>query len=151
MHTIQQVTITEHLDAIWHLLEAHRDELATHPDIMPLAPQVELYKSLEAKGKLLSFIVYFNDEPVGYSVNAIAHNLHYGPLLMCQNDVLYLKPDHRGEGVGRALIEATEAGAQAYECKLVLWHAKPMTTLFRVLDAAPYYGVQDIIFGKRLD
>lgn len=141
-------TITEHLDDLWPLLRAHRNELATHPDIMPLEPQVDAYKALEKAGKLLSLVLEHSEAGiVGYSVNILAHNLHYGPLKVCQNDVIYVSPSFREEGGGRALIRATEIAAAVEGCAMILMHAKPDTRLDSVL---PDYGyaVQDVIYSR---
>ena len=151
MLTTRLVTITEHLDAIWPLLEAHRAELATHPDIMPLEPQVDVYKSLEEQGKLLSLVLVHPEAGiVGYSVNIISHNLHYGPLLVCQNDVVFVDKTWRSEGGGALLMKATEIEARNRGCRMTLWHCKEGTQLHRMLRANPDYEVQDIVMSRVL-
>lgn len=149
MLTTRVCTITEHLDALWPLLRAHRNELATHLELMPLEPQIDVYRELEERGKLLSLVLEHEGTIVGYSVNIISHNLHYGPLKVCQNDVIYVSTSWRSEGGGRKLLEATEIEARRHDCKMILMHAKPDTRLDEVL---PGYGyqVQDVIHSKVL-
>ena len=149
MLTTRVCTITEHLDALWPLLRAHRLELATHLEIMPLEPQIDVYRELEQRGKLLSLVLEHEGTIVGYSVNVISHNLHYGPLKVCQNDVIYVSTSWRSEGGGRKLLEATEVEARRLGCKMILMHAKPETRLDEVLPGYGY-SVQDVIHSKVL-
>jgi len=142
-------TITEHLDALWPLLRAHRLELATHLDLMPLEPQIDTYKALEKAGKVLSIVLESDEGIVGYSINIVSQNLHYSPLRICQNDVIYVSPSYRQEGGGRALIRATEIYAKELGCAMVLMHAKPETRLDKVLPSYGY-GVQDVIWSRVL-
>lgn len=151
MLSTRLVHITEYVEALTPLLEAHRRELATHPDIMALDPQIAVYKSLEAKGALLSLLLEHETAGiVGYSVNILSNNLHYGALRICQNDVLYVSPSYREEGGGRALIKATEINAKDLGAQMMLWHAKLGTKLDELL---PNYGyeVQDVVFSRVLD
>ena len=149
MLTTRVCTITDHLDALWPLLRAHRNELATHPEIMPLEPQTDVYRELEQRGKLLSLVLEHEGEIVGYSVNVISHNLHYGPLKVCQNDVIFVSSSWRSEGGGRQLISATEIAARELGCKMLLLHAKPGTRLDEILPAYGY-AVQDVIHSRVL-
>ena len=151
MLTTRVVKITEHVDKLWPLLEAHRRELATHPDIMPLEPRLDVYRNLENEGRLLSLILEdVNAGVVGYSINILSNNLHYGPLKVCQNDVLFVSASYRSEGGGNALMRATEINAREDGCRMMLWHAKQGTALDRMLRASPNYDVQDIVYGRVL-
>lgn len=148
MLTTRVVNIFAHLPDMWPLLRAHRNELATHPELMELDPQLDTYRALHAQGRLLSVVLEHSDAGlVGYSVNILAHNLHYGALKLCQNDVIYVAPSYREEGGGRQLIRATELAAAEAGCRMVLMHAKPGTRLDEVLPGYGY-GVQDVMWSK---
>lgn len=149
MLTTRVCRITEHIDALWPLLQAHRLELATNLDLMPLAPQLDVYRTLEDGDKLLSLVLEHEGSIVGYSVNIVSNNLHYGPLKVCQNDVIFVSSSWRSEGGGRQLLEATEVEARRLGCAMLLMHAKPDTHLDVIL---PRYGyrVQDVIHSKVL-
>lgn len=149
MLTTRVCRITEHLDALWPLLRAHRNELATHLELMPLEPQVDVYRELEERGKLLSLVLEHEGEIVGYSVNIISHNLHYGPLKVCQNDVIFVSSSWRSEGGGKLLLQATEIEARQLGCAMILMHAKPDTRLDELLPGYGY-AVQDVIHSKVL-
>jgi GNAT superfamily N-acetyltransferase len=139
----REIVASEWIDRAWPLLEEHYAELATVPDIMLLKPDVERYQTLEAAGNLFAigmFDIHGNgaETLVGYSVNIVCTNLHYGDLLMCQNDLLFVRKSHRRGMTGMRLITATERAAKDRGVKMMLWHAKPGTTLDRMLPKLGY-------------
>jgi GNAT superfamily N-acetyltransferase len=139
----REIIASEWIDRAWPLLEEHYAELATVPDIMLLKPDVERYQTLEAAGNLFAIGMFDihgdNGETlVGYSVNIVCTNLHYGDLLMCQNDLLFVRKSHRRGMTGMRLITATERAAKERGVKMMLWHAKPGTTLDRMLPRLGY-------------
>jgi GNAT superfamily N-acetyltransferase len=145
---IRPILATDYLDQMWPLLAAHREELTVYPEIMQLSPDVETYLRLEDAGKLLSLGVFDHDELIGYSVNVVTRNLHYD-LRVCQNDVLYLTPEHRLGPLGLRLIRDTERHAREAGAKLMLWHAKQGTALDGLLPRLDYQ-VQEIMYSRVL-
>jgi GNAT superfamily N-acetyltransferase len=145
----REIVASEWIDRAWPLLEEHYAELATVPDIMLLKPDVERYQTLEAAGNLFAIGMFHKEELVGYSVNIVCTNLHYGDLLMCQNDLLFVRKSHRRGMTGMRLITATERAAKERGVKMMLWHAKPGTTLDRMLPRLGY-GIQDVIYSQVL-
>lgn len=146
---ITAISAMEYLGAAWPILEEHRMELASNPEKMILAPDIPTYALLEETNRLLSLGVFNDDgQIVGYSINIIARNLHYD-LLMCQNDILYLQQPYRVGPTGLKLIRATEAHATELGCDLMLWHAKPNTSLDQILPRVGY-RTQDIMYSKEL-
>jgi GNAT superfamily N-acetyltransferase len=145
----REIIASEWIDRAWPLLEEHYAELATVPDIMLLKPDVERYQTLEAAGSLFAigmFDIHGDgaETLVGYSVNIVCTNLHYGDLLMCQNDLLFVRKSHRRGMTGMRLITATERAAKERGVKMMLWHAKPGTTLDRMLPKLGYEPFETI-------
>jgi GNAT superfamily N-acetyltransferase len=145
----REIIASEWIDRAWPLLEEHYAELATVPDIMLLKPDVERYQTLEAAGSLFAigmFDIHGDgaETLVGYSVNIVCTNLHYGDLLMCQNDLLFVRKSHRRGMTGMRLITATERAAKDRGVKMMLWHAKPGTTLDRMLPKLGYEPFETI-------
>ena len=145
----REIVASEWIDRAWPLLEEHYAELATVPDIMLLKPDVERYQTLEAAGNLFAigmFDIHGDgaETLVGYSVNIVCTNLHYGDLLMCQNDLLFVRKSHRRGMTGMRLITATERAAKDRGVKMMLWHAKPGTTLDRMLPKLGYEPFETI-------
>jgi GNAT superfamily N-acetyltransferase len=140
----REIVASEWIDRAWPLLEEHYAELATVPDIMLLKPDVERYQTLEANNSIFAIGMFDKEELVGYSVNIVCTNLHYGDLLMCQNDLLFVRKSHRRGMTGMRLITATERAAKDRGVKMMLWHAKPGTTLDRMLPKLGYEPFETI-------
>lgn len=150
-YTIRNMSAGELLDAGMGLFARHREELTTNKELMALKPLRGFYVHADAAGAMIILGAYTADgELIGYSANLISPNPHYADVIQCQNDVLFIAPEHRGTSIGIRLIDATESCARERSCHLMLWHAKPGTALDRVL---PRQGcrVQDIIYSKVLD
>lgn len=149
MHDIREIVATDHIADAWPLLEAHRIELTTNPDLMKLKPDLETYLRIEDNEALLSLGVFDGNEIIGYSVSIVSRNLHYSDVVMCQNDVLWLHPDYRQGPLGLRLIRETERRAKERGCHMILWHAK-MDTQFMALLTKLGYRVQDVIYSRVL-
>ena len=149
MVAIREIRATEWIEQAWRLLEAHREELTTNKGLMILKPDISTYEMLESKNALLSLGAFDGDEIVGYSVNIMAHNLHYSDLMMCQSDVLYVREDKRQGPAGLKLMRETERLAKERGAQMMLWHAKPDTNLNALLPHLNY-SVQETIYTKVL-
>jgi GNAT superfamily N-acetyltransferase len=118
---------------------------------MVLKPDLDRYAQMEADGALMCLAVVDPDNAiVGYSVNFVGPHLHYADLIVCNNDLLFLREDLRASKVGMRLMRETERAAAERGARLMLWHAKEGTALASILPRMGY-GVQDIIFSKELE
>lgn len=141
-------------DAI-DLFSEHWDEIAKNKRVMRLAPNWKKYYALEEQGMTLILGMYavqrgpYCEVLIGYSVNFITEHMHYKDLKICQNDLLFMQENWRSGRHGLRLILATEAAAKEREAQLMLWHAKPETTLDAILPRMRYQ-TQDIIYSKEL-
>jgi predicted GNAT superfamily acetyltransferase len=149
MPTIREISAVDYLPDLWPLMVAHREELTVRKDVMRLNPLVDTYREIEDRGALMSLGVFDDDEIVGYSVNILAPNLHYADVMMCQNDVLFLREDHRQGTLGLRLMRETERMANERGANMMVWHAKPGTNLDQVLQRFKY-DVQDVVYTRVL-
>ncbi len=115
------------------LLSAHYDELVKLKDIFVINGDYERYAELEETGKLFTLLAFEGNTLVGYSVNILNTHLHYKEVLVCYNDLLFIHPDKRNSPLGIRLIKETENKAREYEAEVMLWHAKPGTSLDKIL------------------
>lgn len=147
---IVEMPMAGRVDEFWALLEKHWHEVARNKQVMVLKPDRERYLQLEAQGGLLCLAAVDPDgEVVGYSVNFIGPHIHYVDLVVCNNDVLFLREDLRPSPIGLRLLKDTERLAKARGARLMLWHAKEDTALATIMPRLGY-GVQDIIFSKEI-
>ena len=146
---IEEIKLTDHIDEMWELFSLHRDELATHKDIMVLKPDWDRYRNLENAGMLLTLAVYDENKIIGYSVTLLYHNMHYFDLADAFNDVLYIHSSYRNRPWGIRLIKRTEDEVRKRGAKMMLFHGKP-GTVFSTIMPRMGYNVQDIVLSKEL-
>ncbi len=141
---------------------AHWREIAVNPEVMKLNPDWKKYYVLEERDELVCLAARRMGSVVGYSVNIVTTHLHYREMKFMENDILFLAKDERRNGTGAMLIDATIEMARTLECEMLTFHAKPGTSLCRMLGLdvetpeegdTPHpsgFQVQDIVFSKVL-
>lgn len=140
------------LTELWPLLVDHREELTTNKALMVLDPDVERYRAAEEAGMGLSIVARDGHQIVGYSINFIAPHIHYKQVLMVCNDALWTSHSHRAQ-IGSQLMDETKAAGRRRGAMLMAWHAKPNTTLDRVLRVQvrrERMRIQDTIYTEEL-
>lgn len=148
---ISPCTVADMANHAREMFREHWEEVAKLKHLMVLSPNWDRYGQLAVAGVLLAIAAWEGPRMVGYSANVITNHLHYRDLVVCQNDVLFVAQSHRKSSVGLRLMRETERLAAERGAKLVLWHAKPETTLDRMLGReGSGYSVQDIIYAKEL-
>jgi GNAT superfamily N-acetyltransferase len=103
--TAQIETLSQCLEELKELFPSHWEELGLFRDKMPLAPQYDLYWERERQGQLVAPIVRKDGKIIAYWPTMVAPGLHYGTTLTATMDILWVHPDHRGDGVGTLLFE----------------------------------------------
>lgn len=147
---IRPISVAEMALCAGDLLRAHWEEVAKHKDLLVLDPDWPRYEAIERAGQLLALGAFEDSHLIGYSAGIVMPHLHYRGLTYYQNDVLFLDPAHRRNRLGRDLIDATEVAAAARGARFICWHAKPGTTLDRLLPRRGY-DVQDVIYARKLE
>jgi hypothetical protein len=148
---ITEMPMTGRIDEMWALLKQHWQEIARNKEVMVLKPDRARYEQLEQQGALVCLAAIDPDgDIVGYSVSFIGPHIHYADLIVCNNDVLFLREDLRPSSIGLRLLKETEHLAKNKGARLMLWHAKENTPLATIMPRMGY-GVQDIIFSKQLE
>lgn len=147
MTVVREIIATEWIERAWPLLEAHRQELTTDPEIMTLQPDVARYKALEDAGAMLSLGLFNGEDLVGYSINAMFKHAHHGYLFVCQNELLFVLQAHRRGMAGVRLIAQTEEAARSKGVDVMVWAAKPQTTLNAILPRLGY-RTQEIMYSR---
>jgi GNAT superfamily N-acetyltransferase len=130
------------------MLAAHHEEIGRFKQFA-LEPDLERYARLDDEGRLITLLATVDEKTVGYSCSIVQSNLHRKSLIFCQNDVLYVTPEHRKGRIGLLLIRETIHRAATLGAKLVLWHAKPDTALDELLPRMGY-EIMDIIHAKAI-
>lgn len=149
MVTFQKELVYQVVNDVGELLKLHYQELTLNKDRIALNPMWERYAALEQADAFVVFTARDDGQLIGYSAFFVNRHMHYGDLVMCNNDVLFLHPDHRTGRTGIKLIRYCEDQALAmFEKNFSLtWHAKDNTPLADILRRMGY-TLQDLIFSK---
>lgn len=147
------VVAVEPVDRIWYelmpLLERHWAEIAHYKDI-PLDINQRKYNGLHVLGVLRVFTARLFGDIVGYAAYIVDHNLHYQGSLQALQDVVFLAPEHRRNGVGRLLLETADAHLRAEGVQVVYHHVKHTHDFGPLLVSMGYTSIETI-YGRRLD
>lgn len=108
MITCHVESFEERLSELQALLPEHYKELALNQDMVPLAPQYEVYIERERQGGLLFVVLRDAGELVGYFIGFIAPGLHYKTCLTCTMDIFYVRKDKRTGTAGVRLFRFVE-------------------------------------------
>ena len=101
-------TYDQIIDEIKPMLPEHWLELAVHKDI-PLDPDYDFYKRANDAGLLLILTVRDEGALIGYAIWVVKNHPHYKTHSWALNDIVWLRPDHRGFKTGRAFVMFWEA------------------------------------------
>lgn len=143
--------VADVLEGAKDLVLAHWREVCLRHDLFPLDPHLDRYRSLQQLGFLLALGAFVGDEMVGYCASFVMPHLHYQGTLVCQNDVIYVTPEHRANGVGARLMLTMERKARDAGASVVSWHAKPGKELHNALRNPKHgYWVQDIVYCREI-
>ena len=90
--------IVDYQDAVELIKKYVQD---THDEVGPfpidLDPNYEAYEAYADNGSLAMFTATDRDELIGYSVFVIGNHMFYANLLVGMSDLIYVRPEFRGE------------------------------------------------------
>jgi GNAT superfamily N-acetyltransferase len=129
------------------LFDEHKAEL--EPGFPKLDPNWQGYYELELRHLLQILTAWDEDELVGYSICVLLPHLHYQDVLYAQHDILFVRKGYRRGTLGTRLISETEAAARERGAYCVMMHAKPGTTLEKLLPKLGYQ-TEETHFVKEL-
>jgi len=112
----------------------HYEELVGDKATVKFDPHLDRYTQLESLNMLVSLGAYLDDQLVGYSVNILGPHMDSQHLLCAHNTMLFLAKAHRQGSLGVKLIRATSAACKARGAQYMLWRARPLTTLDKLLQ-----------------
>jgi len=98
----------ENYQKLAHLYEQHYNEMRDRLEkegvpCSPYNPRLDEYERASRGGWLLTFVLLFDETPIGYCNVYITSDMHNQDLI-AQEDTVYVVPEHRN-GVGRKLIK----------------------------------------------
>lgn len=144
-----QEILTEDLKVeLMPLFAGHCDEISVFPEA-ELCPDWESYDGMQNYLRLKIYTARENGELAGYAFYIVMPHLHYSKSLFAFQDLLYLKPEYRGDGNGVGLIKYSEKKLKKLGVDRITQHSKEKKDLTGLLTRLGY-ELCDIIFTKRL-
>lgn len=113
MITASVERLTDVLPELQALFDTHYKDLALNQDQVPLDPMYDDYLQRDAQERILLVSLRKDGQMIGYFVSFIAPSLHYKTCLTCTMDIVYVMPEHRGNGM--SMIRMLKVAKQ--ECK----------------------------------
>lgn len=95
-------------DELYPLFQSHYDEITHHKEAKELAPDWDLYRAMEEQGKVLTVVARDQGHVIGYMTTFLYRHPHYRYCIVATNDLFYVAPDYRGQGVAGKLLVFTE-------------------------------------------
>lgn len=131
------------------LLRSHYEEIAHYRDI-PMDPDWDAYDALQKSGMLRICTARTGDgELVGYVCHIVRPHLHYRSALTAIQDVVFLREDHRGGGLGMKLIAFADQRLAGEGVKITMQHVKAAHDFGPLLERMGYELV-DHLYCRRL-
>lgn len=144
MITLQLESFVDAYDEFLPLLELHWSEIARDKENIKLNVDVDGYRRLEELGIL--HVATARDEGclIGYMISFVSPNLHYKDWLMANNDVLFIHPDHRGNGTFVRLLRFVEQDLRNMGVVNLYIHMKLAHDFGALLEKFGYYEIERV-------
>ena len=137
------------IDDLVILLPSHWAELAVHKDI-PLDPDLDFYRIANQAGYIRAYTARLEGRLVGYSIFVVKKHPHYRGHKWALNDIVWIAPEHRKLGIGRAFVAHWDADLRADGVDVVHVNAKTAEPALSFLLSACGYGTTEVGLEKRL-
>lgn len=141
---LEVVKLSDILEQIKPLLEAHYQEVAFSKDRIRFNPDYDKYLKLDEMGMLHCVCAFNGDSPVGYFFSFIQPNLHYQDHIYAANDVLYLDPSCRGRGVAESMFSFAEADLKKKGVSVITIHMKTHVPFDKLCEKLGYTYIERI-------
>lgn len=96
------------IDELEPLIQSHHEEIDWRPDKIPLGVDRQAYTTMEDQGMFVCFTAREGSKLYGYASYFLHNHPHYKTIRYGLNDALYIRPERRGQGIGRELIRFCE-------------------------------------------
>ena len=107
------------------LLDEHWKEIASNLEGIKLNPYTDYYFLIQEKGALHILTIRQNNKIIGYLVTFLYVHPHYQDHRFGQNDLFYIKPEHRKGSLAMKTIKRHEEEMIKLGVDSVTYHMKP--------------------------
>ena len=132
------------------LLEQHWEEIGVNKDKIVLNPDEGFYFLLEEQKSLHCLIARHQDEIVGYIVTIVGSHPHYMDTRFGQNDILYIKPEHRKGMLAVRMMKKHEEEMKKLGVTVITYHMKPEHDFSSLLERMGH-SLFEVTYRKTLE
>ena len=130
------------------LLQEHHEEISKYVDLV-LDVDEEKYQRLDELGLYKVFTIRKEDGGlVGYAGFFVNPMLHFKNYTQAHNDLIYVKKEYRGNGVGRSFMRFIDEVLQHFGVS-VTFYAVPAKNNWGMLLKDMGYSLHDYMFSRR--
>jgi GNAT superfamily N-acetyltransferase len=134
-------------DDIITLAKAHWEEsMQWQHGHQPFNPSQERYESYERTGELVLFVVRDDGRYAGHGIMYLTPSMHTQALIATE-DLMFLLPEYRNAGVGRALYEFVEETMWAMGAVEITVTSKPGSPSSKLLESLGC-TLTDLVYSK---
>lgn len=145
MREFKEVPLSDWYERIDHCLRTeHWPEVGHYRDI-PIEMNWEHYLRLT---HLRTYVAVEGSELLGYAIFFVSPHLHYRHTIVAQQDILYVRPKHRG--FGREFILWCDDQLRILGAVTVFHHLKPWFDWGPMAESLGYEFAEKI-YSRRLD
>lgn len=134
-------------DDIVPLIKSHFLEISYHSDI-PMSPDKAMYLAADKGGFYKLFTARVGGKLVGYAGYFLQRHPHVNAI-QANSDLIYIKPDYRKHGIGRALISFADAKLKQVGCSIVYLSLSEKMDFSKMIEPMGYTPV-DRSYARRL-
>ncbi len=129
------------------ILDHHKD-VQPFQDLVP-NPDWEKYYRLEELNVLRIYTVRDEGNLAGYAVFYVSQHMQYMDSIQAVQDLIYLKPEYRKTGYGKAFIKWIDSELEQEGVDIISHHTKSAKSFAPLLESLGYIET-DIIYSKKL-
>lgn len=134
-------------DQLEPLFQTHYDEIANNKEVKKIAPDWDTYRVLTDHERCIAVVAWDGDEIVGYTVAFLYPHPHYKDCIVAANDLFYVRPEYRRQGVASMMISFMEEQAAAYGATVHTMHMKPYHDFSTLMERLGYYE-EEVLWEK---
>jgi L-amino acid N-acyltransferase YncA len=139
--------ICQVIDEVQPLLEAHYQELTRNKEVVKLEPRWSEYAALERMGCFVVLTARDEGALIGYNAFFVNPHMHYAALRVAQNDVFYLREDHRRGTTALRFLRWSEQECRAMGAHKLVYHCKLSNKFAPILHRLGYAD-EEVMCGK---
>jgi GNAT superfamily N-acetyltransferase len=152
---MQIAYLIEHIDYLPELARLHFEEWSYLRPDETLAERTARLRARCGRRAIPSVVIALEGEELLGSAMLVASDMQTRPELTPWLAGVFVRPGHRGKGIGTRLVERIEEEARALNTAILYLYTESAESLYerlgwRLMERCTYQGVQVVVMSKQL-